>query len=148
MTSKRFQEVLLTPKNKKVKTNNQSINHGAGTSNPVTVTDKQDVIKKQVSSTKKVYEGLNRLTSKYLNLIEDKEKHKDNLNSLALQKSKLQLKIIEMEYDVMVLRQDTEREKCGSELKQNKLKEQILESELKQNKMKETILSKQLIDNL
>lgn len=44
----------------------------------------------------------------------------------------------------MVKRQDTENEKNASELRQMKLKEQILESELKQNKMKETILSKQL----
>lgn len=51
-----------------------------------------------------------------------------------------------MEYKIMELKQGTEKEKCASELKQVKLKEQILESELKQNVLKEKILSKQLID--
>lgn len=97
---------------------------------------------------KKVYEGLNLLTSKHLDIVESKEKLKDNLNLLAIKKSKLQLEITEMEQKIMVLRYDTEQQKCDSELKQNKLKELILESELRQNKMKETILSKQLIINL
>lgn len=42
---------------------------------------------KHGSSSKKVYEGLHRLTSKHLSLIYDKEKVKENLNSIALRKS-------------------------------------------------------------
>jgi len=80
--------------------------------------------------------------------VESKEKLSDNLNLLAIKKSKLQLEITEIEQKIMVLRYDTEQQKCDSELKQNKSKELILESELKQNKMKETIFSKQLIINL
>jgi len=99
---------------------------------------------KHGSSSKKVYEGLHRLTSKHLSLIYDKEKVKENLNSIALRKSQLQLETTEIELKIVIKRQDTENEKNASELRQMKLKEQILESELKQNKMKETILSKQL----
>lgn len=118
------------PRTKVAKTSdNQSIGRGTGTSYPVTVG--QDVTyKKQGTFTTKVYEGLNRLTSKRLNVIEDKEKQIDNLNQLSLKKSQLQLKITEMEYKIMELKQETEKEKCASELKQVKLKEQILESEL------------------
>jgi len=122
----------------------QSVAHNVATSHPATV--EQNINKKHESSAKKVYEGLNLLTSKHLDIVESKEKL--NLNLLAIKKSKLQLEITEMEQKIMVLRYDTEQQKCDSELKQNKLKELILESELRQNKMKETIISKQLIINL
>jgi len=42
------------------------------------------------------------LTSKHLVIVESKEKLKDNLNLLAIKKSKLQLEITEMEQKIMV----------------------------------------------
>lgn len=124
----------------------QSVAHNVDTSYSVLVN--VNTSRNHESTSKKVYEGLNRLTSKRLDMAESKEKLKDNLNYLALKKSNLLLVITEMEQRIMVLRHDTEKEKGDSELRQNKLKEQILESELRQNKMKETVLSKQLINNL
>ncbi|XP_050065821.1 myb/SANT-like DNA-binding domain-containing protein 3 [Aphis gossypii] len=130
VTKKRSPEILLAPSNKLVKIlDKQSVAHNVSTSHPATV--EQNIKKKHESSAKKVYEGLNLLTSKHLDIIENKEKLKDNLNLLALKKSKLQLEITEMEQKIMVLKYDTEQQKCASELKQIKLKEQILESELR-----------------
>lgn len=93
LTHKKPPEPLSpAPRNKVAKTlENQSIGHGTGTSYPVTVG--QDVkFKKQSSFTTKVYEGLNRLTSKRLNVIEDKEKQIDNLNQLSLKKIAITVK--------------------------------------------------------
>jgi len=67
----------------------QSVAHNVATSHPATV--EQNINKKHESSAKKVYEGLNLLTSKHLDIVESKEKLKDNLNLLAIKKSKLQL---------------------------------------------------------
>lgn len=140
---KRSPEVLLSPINKIVKTiDQQSLVHDIGKNSKIA---KQNVEKIHKTTSKKVYEGLNILTSKHLNLIEGKEQLKENLNMSILKKSKLQLEITEMEHKAMVLRLDSEKEKFESEQRQNKLKEQILESELKQNQIKEIILSKQLI---
>lgn len=107
MTKKRSPEILLAPSNKLVKIlDKQFVAHNVSTSH---ATVEQNINKNPESSSKKVYEGLNLLTSKHLNIVESIEKVIDDLNLLALKKSKLQLEITEMEQKILVLRYDTEK---------------------------------------
>lgn len=135
LTKKRSSEILTSSMygNKKIKSF-QSIQ-------PVTENANIDKNIPKPSTSKKVFEGLQHLTT-----AEKKEKVQHDLNSVACKRSKLKLEIAEKERNIIALREKTEKEKCESELRQNKLREQILESELRQNKIKEQILSKQTIN--
>lgn len=77
---------------------------------------------KKSTTTKKVYEGLQLLTNKQLSVIEGKEKLQDDLNLMLYKKAKLKLESAVMENKIIVLKEETEKKKCDSELRQNKLK--------------------------
>lgn len=144
LTTKRSPEILTSELhgNKKIKLF-QSIE-------PVTVENVENAnIKKnspKPSISKKVFEGLQHLTTKHMKITEGKDKVRDDLNLLIYKRSKLKLEMAEKELNIITLKENSEKEKCESELRQNNLREQILESELMQNKIKEQILLKQTIN--
>jgi len=136
---KRSSESLKLPEKQIIKTSDKQ-----SVTDSIQETGK-NIVRKD-TSIKKVYEGLKQLTTKHLLHAEGKEKVTETLNSLTLQKAQLKLKIteIEIENNIIILKQEADKKQYDSENRQNNLKEQILESELKQNKMKEAILLKQL----
>lgn len=121
LTTKRSPEILTSELhgNKKIKLF-QSIE-------PVTVENAN--IKKnspKPSISKKVFEGLQHLTTKHMKITEGKDKVRDDLNLLIYKRSKLKLEMAEKELNIITLKENSEKEKCESELRQNNLREQIL----------------------
>lgn len=86
------------------------------------------------------------MTTKHIKITEEKDKVQNDLNLLIYKRSKLKLEMAEKELNIITLKENSEKEKCESELRQNNLREQILESELMQNKIKQQILLKQTIN--
>lgn len=80
---------------------------------------------------KKVYENLNELTNQRLGAYSKKESFINDNNALKRKQSEIKLEILEIEKIVANKKLKAERENYASQVKQNKLKEDILECELK-----------------
>ncbi|KAE9521250.1 hypothetical protein AGLY_018342 [Aphis glycines] len=85
---------------------------------------------------KKVYENLNELTNQRLGAYSKKESFINDNNALKRKQSEIKLEILEIEKIVANEKLKPERENYASQVKQTKLKEDILEYELKK-KLKE-----------
>jgi len=92
---------------------------------------------KQTSSTtgnKKIYEGLAVLNDKRLKKTEKTSEFEDEMHKIKLLKAKSELETCQLEHNLMVKRFKYESEKMESEVRQNKIKEDILLLELRHKK--------------
>lgn len=114
VSKKRSPESLKLPEKQIIKTlDKQSV------TDSIQETGK-NIVRKD-ASIKKVYEGLQQLTTKHLLHTEGKEKVTETLNSLTLRKAQLKLKITEIENNIIILKQ-ADKKQYDSENRAKQLK--------------------------
>jgi len=86
------------------------------------------------TSNKKIYEGLAVLNDKRLEKTEKTSKFEDELYKIKLLKAKSELETCQLEHNLMAKRFKYESEKMESDVRQNKLKEEMLLLELTHKK--------------
>ncbi|VVC26281.1 Myb/SANT-like DNA-binding domain [Cinara cedri] len=89
---------------------------------------------KQNNSTRKVYDGCSILYNKRLSQTENNLKYEEELHRIKIKKANAELEVSELERTFLIQKMRYENEKLESELRQNKLREEILLLELKHKK--------------
>lgn len=89
-----------------------------------------------ITGNKKIYEGLAVLNDKRLEKTEKTSKFEDELYKIKLLKTKSELETCQLEHNLMAKQFKYESEKMESDVRQNKLREELLLLELKHKKKK------------
>jgi len=88
---------------------------------------------KQISS-KRVYDGLTKLNNKRLSKTDNNAKFEEEIYNNKIKKSKIDIGISELERTLMIQKIKYDKEKFESEIRQNKICEEILQTELMHKK--------------
>ncbi|KAL5237097.1 hypothetical protein ACI65C_004507 [Semiaphis heraclei] len=92
-----------------------------------------EIESKQISS-KRVYDGLTTLNNKRLTKTDNSAKFEEEIYSYKIKKSKIDIEISELERTLMIQNIKYDKEKFESEVRQNKIREEILLTELMHKK--------------